>query len=131
MIAVRLPAAIASRTSGQVRSSTQTLGAWPCAGSATSSSATSKNRRLMIASSVATLRSVQRFHLDDRGAVIASGPERGWSGRAVDIHAAHIGRAWQQIFGDLAGLRIEPRDPVGEHAAGPDLAAIVRHNVVG
>jgi hypothetical protein len=75
--------------------------------------------------------SVQPFHLDDRGAVIASGPESGRSRRAVDIHAADIGRAWQQIFGDLARLRIEPRHPVSEHPAGPDLAVIVRHDVVG
>src|SRR5260221_11952637 len=50
MIAVRLPPAIASRTSGQVRSSIQTVDTWPYAGSATRSSATSKNNRFMNAS---------------------------------------------------------------------------------
>ena len=53
--------------------------------------------------------SVQRFHLYDRGAVIASGPESGWRRRAVDVDAADVGRAWQQILGDLAGLRIDSR----------------------
>src|ERR1700678_1605953 len=50
MIAVRLPAAMASRTSGQVRSSIQTDDVWPCAGSATSSIARRKNSRFMNAS---------------------------------------------------------------------------------
>jgi hypothetical protein len=35
--------------------------------------------------------SIQRFHLHDRGAVIASGPESGWRRRVVDIHAADVG----------------------------------------
>ena len=50
MIAVRLPAAMASRTSGQVRSSIQTLGVWLCAGNATSSNASSRNIRFIKAS---------------------------------------------------------------------------------
>jgi hypothetical protein len=63
--------------------------------------------------------------------VIAAGPESGWCRRAVDKHASDVGRAWQQILGDLARPRIEPRHSVGEHPAGPDLVVIIRHDVVG
>src|SRR5436309_2089105 len=50
MIAVRLPAAIASCTSGQVRSSIQTLCAWPYAGAAISRAAINRNARFMTSS---------------------------------------------------------------------------------
>src|ERR1700685_4761091 len=74
--------------------------------------------------------SIQRFYLDDRGALVAADPERRPRAAVIDVDAADIGRARQLIFGDAVGLRIETRDPVGQHRAGPDLAVLGFDHVV-
>ncbi len=51
--------------------------------------------------------------------------------RVVDEHAADVGLARQQVFGERAGLGIEPGDAVVEHRAGPDVAVLVDRHVVG
>src|ERR1700728_3626412 len=66
--------------------------------------------------------SVQRLDLDDRGAVIAADPQHRPGAAIVDEDPPDIGRSRQLIFDDVIGLGIEPRDPVIQHRAGPDLA---------
>src|SRR6202030_2197561 len=101
MIAVRLPAAMASRTSGQVRSSIQTVGTWPYAGSPTRSSATSKNNRFMKASWVPSVYEVA-LHRAKRLPLLSSGdlnlalPARGAQGR----NCSWIGGAPQEFGRD-------------------------------
>ena len=56
--------------------------------------------------------SVQRLDLDDRGAVIVADPQHRPRPGLLHEHAADIGRVGQQIFDDLVGLRVEPRDLV-------------------
>src|SRR5690242_5547147 len=55
--------------------------------------------------------SVERFDLDEVGAVIAADPERHRRRRIVDEHAADVGGLWQQILHERPGLGIEPNHP--------------------
>jgi hypothetical protein len=48
------------------------------------------------------LRSVQRFDLDDGGAVVAADPEAHRRGAVVDENPADVGRARQQVVDGLA-----------------------------
>src|SRR5258708_7248810 len=51
---------------------------------------------------------IQRFHFDNRGAVVASHPESNRRRRVIDKHAADIGRTRKQVFERLTGFRIQP-----------------------
>src|SRR3954468_22699930 len=75
--------------------------------------------------------SIQRFELDDNGAVLASGPERNGVGAVVDKDTTGVGVARHGVFDDRAGLRVDSRHAVTAHAGGPDLAIAVHHGVVG
>src|SRR5262245_31041580 len=49
---------------------------------------------------------LQRLDLDDRGAVVVADPEHRSRAGLLDEDAADVGRARQQIFGDLATLGV-------------------------
>src|SRR5262245_35211324 len=51
---------------------------------------------------------VERLDLHDRGAVIAADPEHRPRSGLLDEHTADIGRARQQVLGELPGLGVEP-----------------------
>src|SRR5262245_57837838 len=53
--------------------------------------------------------SVERFKFDDRRAVVRSHPERHGVRGVVDVDAADVGGARQQVFDHFVGLRVEPR----------------------
>src|SRR5437867_2941404 len=74
---------------------------------------------------------VQRLQLDDGSAVIAPHPERHRRRPTVDEHPADVRRPGEQVFGELAGLRIEPQNAIGQHGARPRLAVLVVRDVVG
>ena len=76
-------------------------------------------------------RLIQRLKFDDGGAVVAAYPERDWRRRTVHKHSANVRRLGQKIFGELAALRIEPRDAIVEHRPGPGFAVFVYGNIVG
>src|ERR1700716_4034386 len=57
-------------------------------------------------------RLVERLDLDDRGTVVAADPEHGPRPGLYDEDAPDVGRARQEILGDLAGLYVETRNQV-------------------
>src|SRR6202035_3983211 len=74
---------------------------------------------------------LQRFDLDDRGAVVVADPERDGCGGIVDEHPPDIGTARQEIVDRRAGGRIEPGDLIAQHRAGPGFAVLVGDDVIG
>src|SRR5260370_14865946 len=74
---------------------------------------------------------LQRLDLDDRGAVVAAGPEGDRRRGIVDEHPPYIGGARQQIIDRLPGFGVEPRDLIAQHRAGPGLVVLVGDDVVG
>src|SRR5262245_53837404 len=58
------------------------------------------------------LSSVERFELDDAGAVVRADPEHRLPVDVLGEHAADVGRLRQQVFDERAGLWVEPRHAV-------------------
>src|ERR1041384_7294866 len=71
-----------------------------------------------------------RFQLEHGCPVIASDPERHRRCRIIHEDAPYVRLARQQILGHLARFGIEPRDAVGPHRSRPDVAVLIRHNVI-
>src|SRR5258705_93593 len=116
-----------------LRAGAQTLTAW-CVTAPSSATASSP---WMISSTVVVFIPLrhpgylfERLELDEGSAVVAAGPEGDRRGRVVDEHSANVGGPRQQVFHELPVLRVEPRDAVVQHRAGPRLAVLVERHVV-
>src|SRR5215467_11650120 len=72
----------------------------------------------------------ERLEPDDGRAVVAADPEGHGRRGVVDVHAADVGVARQQVVDRLPRLRVQPRDEVGDHRPGPRLVVPVDHDVV-
>ena len=75
-------------------------------------------------------RGIERLELDDRRAVVVAHPERHRRRVVVHEHAPHVRRTRQEILDDRAAHRIEAQDAVVVLAARPDVAVLVRRDVV-